>query len=119
MPGKRPLSTARRIGVTALFAAAALASGTTAAHAAVTAPAGSAALASPSNCSVTVDWTHSTVTARCTSGSGEYRAYTRCNAILWPDYNRYGAWTRVGSGGKSTASCDEPDQPFNYGVQVR
>jgi hypothetical protein len=111
------LSTARRIGVTALFAAAALASGTTVADAAVTAPAGSAAVASPSNCAV--DTGFYWVTARCTSGSGEYRTYTRCNATLWPDYNRYGPWRRVGSGAWSTASCDSIDRIYNYGVQVR
>jgi hypothetical protein len=117
MPGKRPLSTARRIGVTALFAAAASASGTTVAHAAVTAPAGPAAVAAPSNCAVTTGF--SWVTARCSNGSGEYRAYTRCDATLWPDYNRYGPWTRAGSGGQSTASCDSIDRAYNYGVQVR
>ena len=105
MTGKQPLLTVRRIGVTALFAVAALASGT------------SAAQASPSNCSVKNIYIYD-VTARCTSGSGEYRAYTRCDATLWPDYNRYGPWTRVGSG-SSTASCDSIDRAFNYGVQVR
>ena len=108
MPEKRPSSTTRRIGVTALFAAAAFTSGTTAAHAAV---------AAPSNCTVAAGsyW----VSAYCANGTGEFRAYTRCNAPLWPDYNRYGPWVPAGSGDTSTASCSAYDAVFNYGVQVR
>lgn len=116
MPSKRRLPTARRIGVTALFAAAAFAGGITPTHAAVAAPAGPVTIAAPSNCTVTNR--HPSVTARCTNGSGEYRAYTRCDAALWPDYSRYGPWTRVGSG-QSTASCSGLDRPYDYGVQVR
>jgi hypothetical protein len=95
--------------MTALFAAAAFASGTTAAHAAV---------AAPSNCTVATFPPHS-VGAYCANGTGEFRAYTRCNAPLWPDYNRYGPWVPAGSGRDSLATCDAFDTPFNYGVQVR
>jgi hypothetical protein len=105
MTGKQSFLTVRRIGVTGLFAVAALASGANAAQ------------ASPSNCSSDT-YDIYTVGAYCSSGSGEFRAYTRCNATLWPDYNRYGAWTRVGAGA-SIASCDRIDPAFNYGVQVR
>ena len=116
MPEKRPPSTTRRIGMTALFAAAAFASGTTAAHATVAAPTGPAAVTAPSNCGVTAQY--SSVSAYCANGTGEYRAYTRCDATLAFDYNRYGPWTRAGSG-PSTATCDGIDRAFNYGVQVR
>jgi hypothetical protein len=104
MTGKQPLLTIRRIGVTTLFAVVALAGGASAAHAA------------PSNCS-TRDFGDE-VQATCTSGSGEFRAYTRCNAPLWPDYNRYGSWTRVGSG-TSVAHCSAYDDAYNFGIQVR
>ncbi|MGW3961512.1 hypothetical protein ACWED2_16935 [Amycolatopsis sp. NPDC005003] len=100
--------------MTALFAAAAFAGGTTAA---VATPTGPAAVAAPSNCGVTAGgyW----VTAYCAGGSGEFRAYTRCDEPLWPDYNRYGPWVRAGSGAESTAICSAYDRAFNYGVQVR
>lgn len=104
MTGNQPLLTVQRIGVTALFAVAALASAPNAAHAA------------PSNCTVNSYGYY--VTARCSSGSGEFRAYTRCRAVLWPDYKRYGSWTRVGSG-TSKATCSEADSTYEYGVEVR
>ncbi|HEX6359913.1 hypothetical protein [Actinophytocola sp.] len=100
--------------MTALFAAAAFAGGTTAT--AVAAPTGPTVVAAPSNC--TVSTLYSSVSAYCANGTGEYRAYTRCDATLWPDYNRYGPWTRAGSG-PSTAYCEDIDRAFNYGVQVR
>lgn len=79
--------------------------------------ASSPAVAAPSNCSTSADY--SSVTIRCPGGSGEYRAYARCIASLWPDYTRYGRWTRVGSGTSSTATCDGIDRAYPYGYQYR
>ena len=94
---------ARRIGVSAvLVAATTLGTATT-------------ADATPSGCQVVPSDQH--VTVICTSGSGEYRAYTRCDRNNWPDYNRYGRW--VGLRQISSATCDAGHRAFNQGLQTR
>ncbi|SDZ46536.1 hypothetical protein SAMN05421504_1209 [Amycolatopsis xylanica] len=57
--------------------------------------------------------------ARCTNGTGEYRAHARCNSPGNPDYDAYGLWVRVGK--TSVAQCSRYvfDRVKTAGVQVR
>jgi hypothetical protein len=107
---------ARRFGTaTALVAAASFGY----AAPAVAAPAAAAAAAQPSGCEArTYDFLYRVV-AYCSSGTGEYRAYARCDRRFAPDYNRYGPWTRPGPSGVSKAQCDQGDRPFNGTYQTR
>jgi hypothetical protein len=102
-------SRARRLGVTAVLVAAA-ALGT-----AGSASAAPGALATPSGCNVYAD--DGGVIVDCARGTGEFRAYTRCDKNNWPDYDRYGKWKRPGA--LSGAECDRGDRAFNQGFQVR
>jgi hypothetical protein len=74
-----------------------------------------AAPAAPTDCRITAYQTGAHVA--CATGSGQFRAYTRCDVSLWPDYNRYGRW--VGVPNFSVALCDEGDRAFNQGFQTR
>ncbi|GAA1308871.1 hypothetical protein GCM10009634_73320 [Saccharothrix xinjiangensis] len=74
--------------------------------------AGSAA-AAPSNCSTGRSY-GSTSWAECTSGTGQYRAYTWCDAFLARDYKKYGPWLSPGQG-RSIASCNNGDYAYDYG----
>ena len=96
-------TTARRVGLTGLLVAAASLGSVTAAEAA---PSGCDYFTGPVGVAVV-----------CYGGSGEYRASTRCDKNNWPDYNRYGAWVRIGA--ISTATCDSSDEAFNRGHQTR
>ena len=81
---------------------------------------GTAAQADPYDCSGHEPNGYS-YSVKCTNGTGEYRAYTKCNASLAFDYTDYGPWVRVGQ--VSTAVCirasikDRAEAP--QGVQVR
>jgi hypothetical protein len=96
-------TTARRIGVTTVLVAMASLGTITAAD------------ASPSGCSL--QKSDQGVTAHCTSGSGQFRAYTRCRVSLAPDYDRYGPW--VNAGDYSSVYCWKHKGAFNQGFQVR
>jgi hypothetical protein len=57
--------------------------------------------------------------ALCTNGTGEYRAYTRCDR-QGPDYDAYGSWVRVGQ--TSVAKCNRSPHDRgakSVGIQVR
>jgi hypothetical protein len=103
---------AGRIGASALLVAAATLGTITAASAA---PGVGAVPTTPGDCLVSPSSGH--VTVICGSGTGEYRASTRCDVNNWPDYNRYGAW--VTRGHTSNAICDRGDRAFNQGFQTR
>ncbi|GLY44132.1 hypothetical protein Amsp01_101550 [Amycolatopsis sp. NBRC 101858] len=93
------------LGISALFGASLFALGT------------GTASADAYDCSVTHPERKSAA-AVCTNGTGEYRAYTRCDSRLSVDYDRYGPWVRVGK--TSTAVCNvwSGDRAFNSTVQV-
>ena len=76
------------------------------------------AQADPYDCSTWHPNVHDAA-ARCTNGTGEYRAYTRCDASLAFDYDAYGPWVRVGQ--TSVAKCSHywGDRAKTAGVQVR
>jgi hypothetical protein len=71
--------------------------------------------ADPFNCHLT-QWGSWGIIARCDSGSGTYRAVTRCDKWLAPDYTRYGPEVSVGN--DSGAYCNTSDRAYNYGVQI-
>lgn len=94
---------ARRIGATTVLVAMASLGTVTAAHAA------------PSSCSMQSSDQGNTVT--CKSGSGEFRATTRCRVDIWPDYTAYGKWVKAGD--YSTATCWKNKGAYSPGFQVR
>ena len=94
---------ARRVGVTALLVSAAALGSVTAAE------------ASPGSCSVSASGSGSFVT--CKTGTGEFRASTRCRVDTFPDYNAYGQWVKPGQ--YSEARCWKSKGAFNQGFQTR
>jgi hypothetical protein len=99
----RPSTTARRIGVTGALIVMATMGTVTAAE------------ATPGGCST--QKSSQGVTVTCSSGSGEFRAYTRCRVATFPDYDRFGPWVRAGQ--YSDAYCWKNKGAFNQGFQVR
>lgn len=72
------------------------------------------ALAAPREC---LTWypTTNKGSVSCSSGTGTYRAYVRCDVNNFPDYDRYGSWVSIGA--TSTATCNSSDRAFNLGVR--
>ncbi|WP_250032843.1 hypothetical protein [Paractinoplanes maris] len=71
------------------------------------------ATAAPSGCN-TGRSTGNTTWAACSSGTGQYRAYTWCDAFFARDYKRYGPWLSPGQG-RSIAACNSSDYAYDYG----
>jgi len=71
------------------------------------------AAANPGNCD-TGRSAGSTSWAECTSGTGQYRAYTWCDKWFDWDYKKYGPWRSPG-GGRSIAACNDGDYAYDYG----
>lgn len=79
-----------------------------------------AAQAAPTNCSVGLVGSRDGSWAWCTGGTGQFRAYTRCDRPFGLDYNRYGPWINTGpSAPTSNALCDSGHRAFDYGYSVR
>ena len=81
----------------------------------------SAAHAAPAECTKTVTVVPSskpnlpktTVTARCASGTGQYRAVLKCVRVIgtnyWVTSTLYGEWATAGQGTSSTVVCNGPE----------
>ncbi|WBB65510.1 hypothetical protein [Micromonospora sp. WMMD812] len=74
------------------------------------------AQAAPTGC--TTGATGYTAGAYCESGTGQFRAKTRCNKPWAPDYARYGEWMGVGTW-TSFAKCDNGHLAFNPTWETR
>ena len=76
---------------------------------------GTPAHARPTNCTIrAVNTSVSNESyAVCSSGTGQYRAATRCDAPWYRlDYTRYGPWV-PGPGYYSWATCDRGDRAYD------